>query len=386
MSSVAETHSASGPFAGYLFQLDVALLWLARSPVGSVVGLETLDDIASVEPDGMVRIGQSKLSYTRNLYADGNRNFWKTLGIWLGLIAEDEVDPAKSEFYIISNFSVNSGIVFDLKNSTTKAAFRALAKKLKALASTVGSDCKAYAEIVNACAETTIVELLEKVRVSDGIPSHPDAQLPLFAASMNLPADMATVVIRGMRGWILEQAESAFAERKPAWVQKEQFSGELARLVAQNYDNQLVLRTAREIEVKPEDQESARNAVFVEQMRWIEAESDEILEAIDDYFRSIDERTRLADENDVSRREFDAFEGRLVDRWKGLHRACADTCTESKRAGRNALRKTLDHREELAGQPTSEFYLTRGTYHQLANGASASVGWHPEFRKLLKRL
>ena len=386
MSSVAKMHSAAGSMAGYLFQLDIALLWLAQSPIGAAVGIETLDDVTLKETDGSTRLGQSKLSYTRNLYANGNPNFWKTLRIWVDLIADDAVELPKTEFLLLSNFPTKSGFVAELKKVGATGDFRSLAKRLKSLASKVSAECKEDAAVIIKSDENVLAALLGRIRVHDEIPSHPTDQVVRFAAAMNLTAELAPEVIRGMRGWVLEQAETAFAERRPAWVQKEHFSGELMRLISLHHDNRLVLRTAADIEVKVEDQAAARNAVFVEQMRWVDAPSDELLDAINDYFRSIDERTRLADQNNVSRREFDSFEGRLIDRWKGIHRAAADTDDEPKRAGRVALRKTLDYREDLAGQPTSEFYLTRGTYHKLANGKTAELGWHPEFRKLLKTL
>ncbi len=311
-------------------------------------------------PDGSVRIGQSKLSYTRNLYADQNINFWKTLSIWVDLITGDEIDPKLTEFYLISNFSVNRGFVADLKTTESVTNIRALTKKLKTLASKAGKESKECAAKILGCDDNIIDALLERIRVNDAVPSNPQKQIDQFAAVMNLTSDISDVVIRGMRGWFLEQCEMAFAENRAALIDKDKFSHELTRLIAQYFDKRLVLRTAAEIEVKPEAKDAAKGAIFVEQIQWVEGEDDEILEAIDDYLRSVDERTRLAGANNVSRQEFISFESRLIDRWKGIHRAAGDGGAESKHAGRKALRKSLEHREFLAGQQTTEYYLTRG--------------------------
>ena len=40
------SHSAPGPSAGYGYQIERALYWLARSPAGATVGIETDDDVA----------------------------------------------------------------------------------------------------------------------------------------------------------------------------------------------------------------------------------------------------------------------------------------------------------------------------------------------------
>ena len=54
------SHSAAGQMAGYLFQPERALYHLATGSRGSVVGIETLDDIAVVSQDGSIKLEQAK--------------------------------------------------------------------------------------------------------------------------------------------------------------------------------------------------------------------------------------------------------------------------------------------------------------------------------------
>ncbi|UOK62721.1 hypothetical protein MT997_31885 [Paenibacillus sp. OVF10] len=49
--------------------------------------------------------------------------------------------------------------------------------------------------------------------------------------------------------------------------------------------------------------------------------------------------------------------------------------------GLEVLSDTLDHKENLAGVATEQLYLTRGSYHHLAN--QMKVGWHPDYKQIL---
>jgi len=387
MGNVAKKHSAGASFAGFLYQLDLALLWLTQSQIGASVGIETLDDVTMITADGEAILGQSKLSYARNTLSDFNPNLWKTLSIWLKLVTDEGLDLDKTEFHLVSNFEINTGIVAKLKPVADNAInYNSIADELKSLAKRAPQSCQPYASEVKDTDGETLVALLARVRVKDGIPSDPVQQAPLFASKLNLPGSIASPVVRGLRGWIQERVEIKFASKEPAWLEREAFCEELSRLNAIHFENRLVLRAEAEIPVTDAARRATHNATFVRQLGWVDVPADEVLDAMNDYLRSAEERTRLADDNDVTERVFNSFQDNLVGRWKNLHRQTADDHRDDvKFAGRKALRATMDHREPLDGQPTSEYYLTRGTYHKLADGKSAQVGWHPQFRELLKK-
>ncbi|NJD78876.1 MAG: hypothetical protein FIB08_17580 [Candidatus Methanoperedens sp.] len=56
-------HTAPGQMAGYIFQLDRALYWLAASQRGAKVGIEAfVDDIAVINEGKLAIFEQDKLS------------------------------------------------------------------------------------------------------------------------------------------------------------------------------------------------------------------------------------------------------------------------------------------------------------------------------------
>ena len=88
------------------------------------------------------------------------------------------------------------------------------------------------------------------------------------------------------------------------------------------------------------------------------------------------------------------FDQNLIDRWKIIFsqferkykrslKTCSDITELGEDIGFDILAETLNHREPLANQPTEQYYLTRGSYHRLANSKKLILGWHPEYKTLL---
>lgn len=386
--SIADQHSAAASFAGFLYQLDLALLALAGSETDGHVGLETLDDVVTRTAAGATTVGQSKLSYGRNPLPDRSVNLWKTLSIWLRLVENDECDLEQTEFHLISNHEITGGVVGDLK--TTPPAERGkIARRLRALAKNAKGEIKPFTSPILSCSDALLDEFVGRLRVFDRLSSSPIEQAAILAAKLNLASELASPVIKGLRGWIHDRVETKFAAREPAWLNVEDFRREFANLVDRHHDRRFVLRTVEEILITEADRRAQHGAIFVEQLRWIGIadESEDMLDALNDYLRGRAERTLLAEKNNVSKSAFRGFEENLVKHWRRVHgRISEELAADPERAGRNTLRETVDRQQYLDGQPVTEDYLTCGTYHELANTRKARVGWHPQFNDHLTAL
>src|SRR5205823_889078 len=112
-----------------------------------------------------------------------------------------------------------------------------------------------------------------------------------------------------------------------------------------------------------------RQHVFVEQIRLVSDEEDDVEDAIKSFLRAEKERFRLSKEGEVTREDWEAFFDRIKRRWQLLRKRhiAFSKSAEPNDVGKAILLDTLDHREPLAGQPTEEYYLTNGCYHSLAD-------------------
>jgi hypothetical protein len=385
--SVADKHSVPATLAGFIAQLDIALAWLSEGDVHATVGVETLDDVARAD-GGESSLGQSKISFSRNPLTDQSVNLWSSLKTWLDMLDSGECDLDHTCFLLITNFPA-TGIVASLRDAGASANGMArFVQSFRRTAIAFEGACKPLVDAVLLRTNDTLAKFFRRIKVADEHCVSPSEQLPSLQGRLNLTDDIAEDVIRGLRGWVVEKVQEKLAERKPAWLDRQHFCDELYRLIDRYRNRTLYLRTVREFVINEADRELHRDATFVRQLQLIGIDDgdDEVLDAINDFLMSASERTRLSKETNITRSGFEAFEDRLIEHWKPLHRQCRRNSEDPAKSGYETYCKVQEHREPLDGHDTIEFYFTRGTYHQLANGEKEStpkVGWHPDFAKLV---
>src|SRR5690242_16257336 len=105
--SVSSRHVAPGQAAGYLFQPERALLWLAEAQADSAVGIETDDDIAVQVQNKVTSREQLKHTISGKApFGDHSVDLWKTLLIWLDAADAGEFDLTKCNLYLTTNVVV----------------------------------------------------------------------------------------------------------------------------------------------------------------------------------------------------------------------------------------------------------------------------------------
>ncbi len=389
LRTASEKHSVPESLFGYIAQLNIALDFLAVGEVDTYVGVETLDDIAVNDPSGQT-LAQSKMSLSRNPLTDSSSNFWGTLRTWMDIVDTQECNLTRTTFLFISNFTINTGLIAQLKAANTQNEFELFIADLKTAAKKLRGDCKAYAESVlhDERSDVDLIAFFRRIRVVDAYPANPESQNAQLAKSLNLVSSIAKDVIQGLRGWVQEKVQDKLAKRQPAWLDRNHFCEECYRLIARYHDRKLYLRSVRDFTITSDERLNELDATFVRQLRLvgISDEDDDFLEAINDYLMSCSERTRLSSDTGITRKSFEEFEDRLVARWRPFHNSSKRANMDPLVAGYEVLTKVLDHREMLAGHPTDEYYFTRGAYHQLANATQDDdprLGWHPNFKELV---
>src|SRR4051812_21518078 len=81
----ATTHSSQDAAAGVLFQFERALLHFAPGRTGTLVGIETGEDVVVKRGNQQTLFEEDKLSFQRTGHplTDRSKNLWNTLWIWL---------------------------------------------------------------------------------------------------------------------------------------------------------------------------------------------------------------------------------------------------------------------------------------------------------------
>ncbi len=388
--------------AGYVFQLDRALYWLATCQRGAKVGIEAfVDDIAVINEGKVVILEQDKFSISPDSYPLGNKskNLWNTLNIWLKAIDEGEVDLSRTEFHLVTNKTLPpNGLLNKLANAKSDNEIEECVGKLRNLGENPPESLAVLIQSVLAHNDKMLKDLIKRIRITDGTDSSHGQQLKEKAAShLQIPSNIPTdEVIQSLLGWLHIISMEFWEKQQPAWITQEAFVNQMYREIERSR-NRVFRETAKDLlPVSEEDRKSHEGRVFVMQLLQIaiDENNEELIRAIDDFIRCASELTRLSREGNITERDIKEFENHLIDRWQrifALHdrqlqrtqRPILDYKKIAEDVGYEIYSESTNYRERLAGQQTEEYYLTSGYYHRLAD--VLDVGWHPDFRELFKQ-
>jgi len=131
-----------------------------------------------------------------------------------------------------------------------------------------------------------------------------------------------------------------------------------------------ISRPASEVPVSTEARASALARPFVNHLGRIQAQEEDVLQAVQHFIQFNIEKHRLASEGEIPDGEWGDRSERLRQRWNNLMlRAKRESTTQSQRATGYKLLEdtTYFHHEPLNGELCTEISMTSGHYHRLAD-------------------
>lgn len=387
-------HSAPGPMAGYLFQPERALFWLAKSERGGVVGVETGDDVVLKGAAGQTTYEQDKSTVSAQRMPLSNRSeeFWKTLSIWTQAIKSGEIQLSNARFVIATTATLPACLAKEMgKESKTEPEITACIAKLRSAGREPAAAISSYVSNVLAWSDQELRNLIERICLIDGTDGSFGPALKATLVSELHIADHLPeeAILQSLYGWLCDTLLDLWRSGKPGWISHEQFARQLHQVIRLHERRTFRERAKDLLPVTEEERKSHRSRPFVKQLLLVLREDDEdlLISAIDDFVRSLNERNRLSQEGNITREDLKSFDERLWDRWQIIFKRITlnkkgKVEADVRDLGCQVLTDTLDHRERLAGQATEEYYLTRGSYHKLSD--VIRLGWHPEYRERMQ--
>jgi hypothetical protein len=387
----SDRHSAAGPGAGFEYQFERALNWLARKEAGTSVGIETGDDVAVRNADASVVLEEDKHSVreTARPFGDRSRGLWNTLALWIEAI-ESRARPVESTlFLMVTNTAVPSCIARRIASATCDGDVDGCIKDLeqagekppKHLAQLIG-------RVLCPKSRLTLRALIPRVELEDASAGTGCADLrKSTVAHLQLPSwcsGSSGSIANELSGWLHNTVMSAWEELQPAWVDHQHFVDQL-HAILENRKRQIVReRAALLIPVTDDRVGGEKGRPFVKQLYLITDDDALVDTAIREFIRCNIEKARLSKEGNVTDDDWKAFRDTLVARWEKIR-----SRVKRMKSGNDEIdigfeiftETTEDHREKLAGSDTEQVYLTSGTYHLLAD--LLTVGWHPRYEALM---
>lgn len=384
-------HAAPGSAAAFAFQFERALHWLAKSPSGSMVGIEADDDVSVRGPHGQTTLEQDKHSVQPNSHPFGDRSkdLWNTLATWVEAVHSGELDPTKIRLMLVTNKTVLPGIAHQIHAATSSSAADACVQALQDAAKDPPEGIKSLCESVLApdvsdCLRKVITccELCDETSGSAG-----EALRLETIGLLPLPewvVDEAESVANELLGWLSSSALTTWQAGTPFWAKRDHFVNELYAILDRRKRAIRRERSEHFLPVADEALGTERGRMFVRQLHLVTGDEDLVDNSIRDFIRCSQEKTRLSTEGNVSDEDWLVFETTLKSRWQRIRARVVGMRAShpEELIGFEILcDTTLEHREKLAGVDTEQVYLTAGTYHRMAD--SISVGWHPRYDELL---
>lgn len=377
-------NTASAQAAGYILQLERALRHLAFADANASVAVEHTDDVVVIRDDKITVQEQDKSTSKdgNQLLGDRSHALWRTLQVWLAQRVCGDSQTCEC-FLLFVNRPVSTPIAKLLKARMTGevaasdivAALRKAGKgkrstKIQGLIDNVlryqDSDLEALIELIEIVEEQK--EEIDRAEISNRLGISPRAN--------------ANDILDGLLGWITRRLRADWNEGRPGIITRREVLAQSFALQNQQARSRLLPRASSEVVILPADRERAFARPFVEHLGRIEADDEDILQAVDHFLKFNAEKYRLVCEGDIPDSEWLHRGVRLQERWRGImrrHRRALKGSSASDIGHAVLADATYDYREALDGYPCAELYMTSGHYHRLAD--DDEIWWDPTYAK-----
>ncbi|MBF7013721.1 hypothetical protein QUC32_02555 [Novosphingobium resinovorum] len=383
-------HNAAPMASGVVLQFERALYHLAIAGDGEAVSVEQVDDVARTK-DGKVRAQeQDKKSVSPRSNAtlgDRHIGLWRTLQIWVEGIRTGG-QPSLS-YLLVTNAQPKGKIVDAIRkpagvpdrSAEIVTALRAAGKVRKVGGTEGKAPSKIQETIDDVLSEsdamlTDLAGRIELVEKFDATAMRPDV-----AARLGIHPDAdRDFIIDATLGWIVTRLREAWDSRAAGVITKNECLRYVRTKEAQAARRQWMPRPGREIHVGGDEIANARGRTFVDQLKRIELDDEEVFEAIEHWVQFNTEKSRLVKTGDIDDEIWVDRGDRLRQRWQAIERHARRTRQDLPPVERGYhvySETTLNHQEPIDGHPCAEPYVTTGHFHRLAD--DKQIRWHPEY-------
>lgn len=382
--------SARGSALGYYYQARYALyLLIAADRDESEIAIEKLDDISFEENGTVYELLQTKhhISSTASL-TNMSPDLWKSLRIWSTKVAEK--DFKKDTILTL----VTTAITPDNDSSITRKLRPRLGRDNHHIASELlevanrsnNAELKSSFDAYRSLTDQQREELVSSIQILDGSPDITDTADKIRQKLLVRPQYREAIFTR-LEGWWFDQVIRHLQGKSETPIKKLELINVIADISDQFHPDSLPIDYINaEPPEKPDPTNDQRR--FVDQLRVISLQNKQIENAIKDYYRAFEQRSRWEREQLVNIGELGNYEKRLTDEWErqSLWDSYNDHDDEDmKRWGRN-LFKWAEQADISIRRQVTEPYVMRGSFHILANEPNPRVYWHPKFIERLKTL
>jgi hypothetical protein len=387
-------HSAAGSAAGFAYQFERALNWLAKKDAGACIGIETDDDVAVRNSDSSMVLEQDKHSIraVARPFGDRSHGLWNTLATWIEAVDCGNRLVETTSFLMVTNGSVPECIARRIARAVSEEEIGACIAELRKVSVDPPSGIAMLAKrVLLPKSQNSLRAVIQRIDLSDASDGAASVDLrKKTIGHLQLPdwcSGDCDSITNELLGWLHTEAMSAWQHNQPAWIERNHFVNQLHAILGRRKREAARERAELLIPIGNENVGRERGRPFVKQLHLVTDDDGVVDTAIREFIRCNIEKARLSREGDITDRDWTAFEDTLLSRWNKIRPRVIRMkggAAESDIGFEIFTETTENHRERLAGTETEQVYLTSGTYHRLAD--LLRVGWHPRYEALMREL
>ena len=387
-------HQASEQMLGYLYQVRYALaLLLENDNSDCQISIEKFDDVAFSKDDIPIQLIQLKhhIQHQGNL-ADASTDMWRTIKVWLDAISETPDILDGTNFLIITTATAPiDSAAFLLKKDSNRNPDTAYQKLKTVCFISVNQAHQRYYDAFREAGEDTVKQLIRQIYIIDRASNIIDVEKDILKHIRYscIPKHQKMIYER-LEGWWFKKAIDALCCDTPVFVNQNQVRSFIVS-VSQEYADDNLPIDILDIDDLQEDNFSANEKIFHEQLKLICLGNHRMQLALRDYYRAFRQRASWVRNDLLYVNELGQYEQRLIDEWEHAFAAMEETLSETNNATEREKAKEgrqlfsdIEKRDIRIRPKCQEAFIMRGSYHILAN--QLKIGWHVDFFDRLKQL
>lgn len=385
---------ATASALGYIYQVRYGLLMGLKKiqevddPDNCLISIEKLDDIAFEESGNPTELLQTKYHGTAGNITDRSSDLWKTVRVWAELLLGATNEFEAITFTLLTtesapDESIASMLGVDQEKRDTSTALERMRSISEETTNKENSAGYSTFNRLDAGQQRYLVDSIYVITNSASILTVEEKIRKQVRLSVS-PKFIDAFITRLEGAWFKRNIEIMSID--------DQYGlslGELASIVDDLRSQFLPGNLPSDFDDDLPDVINLENdeRAFVQQLRLINATDRIIKQAIINYYRAYEQRSRWLCEGLVNPGEIKKYLNRLKDEWENQSSLLEMSCDLSETSGKWEFGTKLYQTCQTQGTIPirSEFkpaYVSRGSYHSLSD--DLKIGWHPDFVSLLE--
>lgn len=357
------------------------------------ITLECLDDIEFEDSGSSLELLQLKHHTSPCNITDSCPELWKTIRIWSEHIQDGRIDPLITSFTLVTTAtSPESSIASKLRPDDNRQTELALEELIHVAENSDNSSLIKAFEAFLSLDQTRRQIMVNSIFVLDNSPNIKDtADLIKGITKIAVARKYRESLFERIEGWWFGKVISQLSEEDPKTISGFELIDKITSISEQFQPETLPIDYLDAIPDNIDPENDKRQ--FVLQVKLITLHNRTIEKAIIDYYRAFEQRSRWVRESLLIDNELERYEARLVDEWerykdaitgdRNIDQLSEDELVDIGKNLYNWMQFTVDRKIR---QNVTELYVTRGSFHILADNSPPKVGWHPKFIDRLSSL